>query len=91
MLLDAVLSWDLLRVGGTLIFDDYVWGMKLPAAKRPKLAVDAFVESFMPFIAVLQTNNHSLILRKTRDSLDSMDASGIYRSRARKGTAERKK
>ena len=67
--LDAALSWDLLKVGGTLIFDDYVWELGKPAQGRPKLAIDAFVESFAPFIDVLQTNNHSLILRKTRDSL----------------------
>ncbi len=89
--LDAALSWDLLKVGGTLIFDDYVWTMKVPAAQRPKLAIDAFVESFSPFIAVLQTNNHSLILRRTRKSLDSMEQTGRYRALSRKGTARRKK
>ncbi len=83
--LDAALSWDLLKVGGTLIFDDYVWELGKPAHGRPKLAIDAFVESFAPFIDVHQTNNHSLILRKTRDSLDAEDVSGIYQDMSRKG------
>jgi hypothetical protein len=76
--LDAALSWDLLKVGGTMIFDDYVWALKRQAPGRPKLAIDAFVESFLPFIDVLPGHNHSLMLRKTRDSLDKMDASGLF-------------
>jgi predicted O-methyltransferase YrrM len=87
--LDAALSWDLLRVGGTLIFDDYVWRMSVPAAKRPKLAIDAFVESFLPFIDVLQTNNHSLILTKTKSSLDAMSASVFYQSLTKQATPDR--
>jgi len=48
VLADAVLSWDLLRTGGLIIFDDYQWngrphGGALPPELLPKLAIDTFV------------------------------------------------
>lgn len=50
VLLDAMLSWDLLREGGVVIFDDYQWagrpgGGVIPAELRPEVAVDAFVSA----------------------------------------------
>jgi hypothetical protein len=44
VLLDAELSWRLLRQGGLLAFDDYQWGQHLPASKSPKLGIDLFLE-----------------------------------------------
>lgn len=44
VLLDAELSWRLLRQGGLLAFDDYQWGAHLPASKSPKLGIDLFLE-----------------------------------------------
>ena len=50
VLLDAVLSFQLLRLGGLLIFDDYLWSME-PIGKQdplnmPKPAVDAFLNIY---------------------------------------------
>ncbi|MCM8831198.1 MAG: class I SAM-dependent methyltransferase [Candidatus Omnitrophica bacterium] len=37
VLMDAVLCWPLLKNGGILIFDDYLWKInKLPEEERPK-------------------------------------------------------
>jgi len=44
VLLDAELSWDLLKSGGIMAFDDYQWGADLPASKSPKLGIDLFLE-----------------------------------------------
>jgi len=44
VLLDAELSWRLLKSGGLLAFDDYQWGAHLPASKSPKLGIDLFLE-----------------------------------------------
>ena len=45
--LDAALSWDLLKDGGLLIFDDYELApRKVPADLRPKLPIDAFLMAF---------------------------------------------
>lgn len=47
-LADIILCWFLLRIGGTLIIDDYLW--KEPhgrgAVHEPKLAIDAFTTIF---------------------------------------------
>lgn len=43
--LDAELSHKLLKSGGLLIFDDYEWGQTLPSWRRPKEAIDFFLES----------------------------------------------
>jgi len=44
VLLDAELSWPLLKSGGIMAFDDYQWGAHLPASKSPKLGIDLFLE-----------------------------------------------
>ncbi|HTS50419.1 MAG TPA: class I SAM-dependent methyltransferase [Bryobacteraceae bacterium] len=45
VLLDAMLSWELLKPGGILAFDDYEWEPQLPPESRPKLAIDLFLAS----------------------------------------------
>lgn len=39
---DAVSSYECLKVGGILAFDDYQWSAGLGPTREPKLAVDAF-------------------------------------------------
>ena len=50
VLADATMAFLLLRVGGTLIFDDYLWSMDPPGAqdvlRMPKPAIDAFVNLY---------------------------------------------
>lgn len=47
VLADAVLSFQILRVGGLMIFDDYLWSMeskgKEDPLNMPKCAIDAFL------------------------------------------------
>ncbi len=50
VLLDATMAFPLLRVGGTMIFDDYLWSMQRPGAQdvllMPKPAIDAFMNIY---------------------------------------------
>jgi predicted O-methyltransferase YrrM len=50
VLADSVLAFPLLRVGGTLIFDDYIWSDQKPQQRdplrMPKPAIDAFVNFY---------------------------------------------
>jgi predicted O-methyltransferase YrrM len=50
VLTDAVLAFQLLRVGGLMIFDDYLWSMEAPGQQdplnMPKPAIDAFLNIF---------------------------------------------
>jgi predicted O-methyltransferase YrrM len=64
VLLDAVLSWDLLKSGGIIIFDDYQWKThRYQPWRRPKIAIDAFLQVFEPYIEVLQ-KEYQVIVKK---------------------------
>ena len=43
VILDAELSWPLLRSGGIMAFDDYNWGNALPLHLRPRPGIDLFL------------------------------------------------
>jgi predicted O-methyltransferase YrrM len=57
VLTDAVLAFQLLRVGGLMIFDDYLWSMEpalsVDPLNMPKPAIDAFAMIFLRRIRVL--------------------------------------
>ena len=50
VLTDAVMAFQVLKVGGLMIFDDYLWSMDKPGTqdvlKMPKPAIDAFMNIF---------------------------------------------
>ena len=50
VLADAVLAFQLLRPGGVMIFDDYLWSMHRPGTQdvllMPKPAIDAFMNIY---------------------------------------------
>jgi predicted O-methyltransferase YrrM len=48
VLADAVLAFRLLRVGGLMIFDDFLWGLGPEAEPlmNPKLAIDSFINCY---------------------------------------------
>jgi len=50
---DAVLSWEILKEGGIIIFDDYQWDKLKEEYSRPKLAIDCFINIFKPELKVL--------------------------------------
>lgn len=58
-LTDAVLAFQLLRVGGVMIFDDYLWSMEPQHAadplNTPKFAIDTFTTAFARKVRVLPT------------------------------------
>jgi predicted O-methyltransferase YrrM len=60
-ILDAALSWDLLKRGGIMIFDDYGWEVERPEFAKPKIAVDFFVHAFDPKILFV---GYQYIVRK---------------------------
>lgn len=66
VLADGVLAWMLLKVGGIMIFDDYVWSLKSrDILSIPKLAIDSFVNCHLQEIELLNTgHNHQVCLRR---------------------------
>ncbi len=66
-LLDATLAFRLLKKGGTMIIDDYLWHVDTRDNYRPKLAIDAFVNLHFHQLDIYQTNNAQMyILKRTQ-------------------------
>lgn len=53
VLRDAVLSFELLGVGGIMIFDDYQWTVMRDEVDRPKIAIDAFLACYARRVEVI--------------------------------------
>ncbi|MFI5350002.1 MAG: class I SAM-dependent methyltransferase [Elusimicrobiota bacterium] len=64
---DAVLSWGLLKPGGTLIFDDYqLWPRGSPNLAA-RMAIDAFLGAFQYYHEVLH-RGYQVVIRKRTDA-----------------------
>lgn len=64
VLRDTVLSWDLIKTGGILIFDDYLLLSFTLPYYTPRMAIDAFMACFSGAYEVI-SRNWQIILRKT--------------------------
>lgn len=68
VLTDAVLSFQLLKLEGVMIFDDYLWSLEGPRRQdfysMPKPAVDAFVNIFQRKLVVMGAPLYQLYVRK---------------------------
>jgi len=53
VLRDSVLAFDLLKVGGTLCWDDYGWNVMPDPLDCPKVAIDSFLNIYSRQIEVL--------------------------------------
>ena len=63
VLMDSVMSWPLLKVGGYILFDDYSWGLNGDITLRPKKSIDSFTEIFSDYIEEVYTKNRKVIRR----------------------------
>ena len=65
VLADAVMSWMLLKKGGLMIFDDYLWNKFENISAAPKLAIDSFVNCYAEEIHIINTpQNYQVCLLK---------------------------
>lgn len=64
VLLDAELSWPLLKSGGILAFDDYEWGSNLPMHLRAKPGIDLFLLRHEGEYDLLAKNNQVWIRKR---------------------------
>lgn len=53
VLRDGVLAFDLLKVGGVMVFDDYEWTSMEQEVDRPKMAIDAFLACYARRLEVI--------------------------------------
>jgi predicted O-methyltransferase YrrM len=63
--LDADLSWDLLKVGGIMAFDDYEWDHPDGTDKNPKPAIDAWLAKHKEEIEIISMG-WQVWIRKTK-------------------------
>ncbi|HEY9749790.1 MAG TPA: class I SAM-dependent methyltransferase [Allocoleopsis sp.] len=63
VLIDAVLSWPLVKVQGLLVFDDYDFKFPNNPNQNTQIGIDAFINSFSPKIEIIY-KGHQLILKK---------------------------
>ena len=52
-LADMTMAWGLLRTGGVMLIDDYLWGISLPDYDHPKTAIDSFIRCFYNQIEIV--------------------------------------
>ena len=63
VLTDACMAWPLLKSGGIMVFDDYLWGDPRDVLHRPKIAIDTFTTIFAEEIDIVHVG-YQLIVRK---------------------------
>lgn len=61
---DARLSWELLKKGGVIIFDDYLWQPELPPGELPASGIDRFLEEAQSDIEFLH-KGYQVIIKRT--------------------------
>jgi predicted O-methyltransferase YrrM len=60
---DAVMSWHLLKVGGIMIFDDYLWQAGAPDQLKPMTAIDNFINLFSDYLEIIHSGYIKAIRR----------------------------
>ena len=63
-LLDAELSWPLLKSGGIMAFDDLTWGADLPPSQSPKAGILLFAERHREEFDLVVANTQYWIKKK---------------------------
>lgn len=61
---DSCLAWHLLRVGGLMVWDDYLWGHPRDVLHKPKFAIDTFTTIFGEELSVIYTG-YQMSVKKT--------------------------
>ncbi|WP_052699411.1 class I SAM-dependent methyltransferase [Hyphomicrobium sp. 99] len=63
-LADSVLAWPMLRQGGVMIWDDYLWEMHRPSKERPQEAIDWFLREYGASLEVIHKGYQIAVRRK---------------------------
>lgn len=68
VLCDAILSFRLLKVGGVIAFDDYLWSEDLPYGndpiRSPKMAIDSFTNIYCRKMRIISAPLYQLYIEK---------------------------
>jgi predicted O-methyltransferase YrrM len=64
VLIDTLLAWHMLRPGGVLIWDDYLWMVDKPRWVRPQEAIDTFLKLYRRKFVKLHRGYQVIVRRK---------------------------
>lgn len=64
VLTDACMAWPLLKQGGLMVFDDYMWGEPRDILHRPKPAIDAFTNLFAEELNIVHVGYQLVVQKK---------------------------
>ena len=64
VLTDACMAWPLLKTGGVMVFDDYLWGNPRDVLHRPKAAIDAFTTLFAEELEIIHVGYQAVIRKR---------------------------
>ena len=71
VIIDAVKGFELLNVGGIMIFDDYLWAEHTVATRNilecPKPAIDAFMNIFFRKMSIISAPLYQIYAQKISD------------------------
>lgn len=69
VILDAILGFKLLKVGGVMVFDDYLWRnpLTLDITHIPKPAIDAFTSLYWHKIEILKAPTAQIYIKKLQE------------------------
>lgn len=60
---DSVMSWRMLEVGGTMLFDDFTWKGYLEDCYNPRIAIQAFLHCAAPEVEMKQTESQMWVTK----------------------------
>jgi predicted O-methyltransferase YrrM len=63
-LADGVMCFGMLRPGGIMLFDDYLWDHEADHMLRPKTSVDAFCNQYRKYLEFVFINYQLAIIKK---------------------------
>ena len=66
VLLNAMMSWRLLRPGGCMLLDDYLWQFGKDPLERPQLAIDLLLEAKLQGLELVY-RGYQVLVTKTHD------------------------
>lgn len=61
---DACMAWPLLKEGGIMAFDDYLWKGVPNVLHQPKLAIDAFTTAFGEELEIIHVGYQMVVSKK---------------------------
>jgi hypothetical protein len=74
VLADAVLSWPLLKNGGIMLFDDYLWQQDPRPEHCPRLGIDSFLRCQRGWFDVLLAQYQVAVRKRAEYSQAEQDS-----------------